>query len=505
MPLPDVSAGSTGHIAHHNTIHDWTQADELVRFVSRASYASDSNDGRTPFAPKATIQAAYDDLPDYPGNEDTPAGGTVLIGSGRHDVGSGLVLDRYKPCEFIGRNPRRWLSPPFYNTFTTAGSVITRAQGTYSAAEATPLHGSNRALVSFGTGTPTNIGSGFVYENLIFELLNPTTQPGMTAAIDNYSVNHTVIHNCMCFSKNVAGVFVYNENSTDNTLDSSWGRMTRNVCQGAALFRTPVIGNNCDNWNISDNVLFGGGSLTYEGIYMDGATRCVIRDNTLHWSHPTNFVINLTGCLSMRLSGNSGEDIPKYLRLGNGTRFTGCRQCIVMDPGKVQGQVLETTDVFVEINGTSSTQNLIIAPTGGGGYGYPAGATPVVFTGGALWYQNNVISLTDASVDDGRDVFILPHFKRHTGTPEGAVPGRIGDIYQQSDGGAGTSLWVKESGAADTNTGWVNASHVKRGSGTPEGSVVGSPGDLYQNTAGGAATSLYVKESGTGNTGWVAK
>lgn len=43
------------------------------------------------------------------------------------------------------------------------------------------------------------------------------------------------------------------------------------------------------------------------------------------------------------------------------------------------------------------------------------------------------------------------------------------------------------------------------GSGTPEGVVTANPGSLYMNTAGGAGTTLYVKESGGGNTGWVAK
>jgi hypothetical protein len=43
------------------------------------------------------------------------------------------------------------------------------------------------------------------------------------------------------------------------------------------------------------------------------------------------------------------------------------------------------------------------------------------------------------------------------------------------------------------------------GSGTPEGSVAAPVGSLYSRTDGGAATSLYVKETGTGDTGWVAK
>lgn len=40
------------------------------------------------------------------------------------------------------------------------------------------------------------------------------------------------------------------------------------------------------------------------------------------------------------------------------------------------------------------------------------------------------------------------------GAPNGVVTGSVGDLYTQRDGGAGTTLWVKESGTA-TNTGWV--------------------------------------------------
>lgn len=47
---------------------------------------------------------------------------------------------------------------------------------------------------------------------------------------------------------------------------------------------------------------------------------------------------------------------------------------------------------------------------------------------------------------------------------------------------------------------------VKVGTGSPNGVVTGDIGNLYINTSGGAGTTLYVKESGTAtNTGWVAK
>lgn len=45
----------------------------------------------------------------------------------------------------------------------------------------------------------------------------------------------------------------------------------------------------------------------------------------------------------------------------------------------------------------------------------------------------------------------------------------------------------------------------RAGSGSPEGVVTAPIGSLFSRTDGGAATSLYVKESGAGNTGWIAK
>ena len=43
------------------------------------------------------------------------------------------------------------------------------------------------------------------------------------------------------------------------------------------------------------------------------------------------------------------------------------------------------------------------------------------------------------------------------------------------------------------------------GTGSPEGAVTAPVGSLFTRTDGGAGTTLYVKESGAGNTGWVAK
>jgi hypothetical protein len=41
-----------------------------------------------------------------------------------------------------------------------------------------------------------------------------------------------------------------------------------------------------------------------------------------------------------------------------------------------------------------------------------------------------------------------------TGTPNGQITASVGAIYRRLDGGAGTTFWVKESGA-NTSSGWV--------------------------------------------------
>lgn len=43
------------------------------------------------------------------------------------------------------------------------------------------------------------------------------------------------------------------------------------------------------------------------------------------------------------------------------------------------------------------------------------------------------------------------------------------------------------------------------GQGSPEGVIIALPGSMYLNSLGGAGATLWVKETGSGNTGWVAK
>jgi hypothetical protein len=49
------------------------------------------------------------------------------------------------------------------------------------------------------------------------------------------------------------------------------------------------------------------------------------------------------------------------------------------------------------------------------------------------------------------------------------------------------------------------AASVLAGTGSPEGVVTAPVGSLYLRSDGGAATTLYVKESGAGAVGWIGK
>lgn len=60
--------------------------------------------------------------------------------------------------------------------------------------------------------------------------------------------------------------------------------------------------------------------------------------------------------------------------------------------------------------------------------------------------------------------------------------------------------------AINTQPVYIGEAATQSGAGSPQGRIVGSPGDVYLNTTGGTGTTLYIKESGRNtSSGWVAK
>jgi len=102
---------------------------------------------------------------------------------------------------------------------------------------------------------------------------------------------------------------------------------------------------------------------------------------------------------------------------------------------------------------------------------------------------------------------------------KGSINGRVTDgtglalLTNSGNFGIGTFTSVTERLEVSGNcvidgTIYLNTSKtvgIFTGTGDPEGAVTASVGSTFHRTDGGASTTLYVKESGTGNTGWVAK
>jgi hypothetical protein len=79
---------------------------------------------------------------------------------------------------------------------------------------------------------------------------------------------------------------------------------------------------------------------------------------------------------------------------------------------------------------------------------------------------------------------------------------RVGTDFQVVNAGTTAALNVA---APDADLTFIEDRFRRKGAGTPEAAVTAPIGAVYHRTDGGAGTSFYVKESGTGNTGWVGK
>jgi len=69
--------------------------------------------------------------------------------------------------------------------------------------------------------------------------------------------------------------------------------------------------------------------------------------------------------------------------------------------------------------------------------------------------------------------------------------------------GTSGARWI--TGHFGTGGVFINGQRFYSAAGSPEGAFSANVGSVYTRTDGGAGTTLYVKESGTGNTGWAAK
>jgi hypothetical protein len=111
---------------------------------------------------------------------------------------------------------------------------------------------------------------------------------------------------------------------------------------------------------------------------------------------------------------------------------------------------------YTVINGVNGNNTFPTCAYGDGGPWDPFGVN------GFIMRDNTAIQTVFLNRATGRGTFnevqtggvAGGRFLSGVGAPNGAVIGSVGDLYTDTTGGAGTTLWVKEAGAA-TNVGWV--------------------------------------------------
>lgn len=85
--------------------------------------------------------------------------------------------------------------------------------------------------------------------------------------------------------------------------------------------------------------------------------------------------------------------------------------------------------------------------------------------------------------------------------PDDIIVPTIGELLIDKDGGSTILFhtWM------ELVTSAINSSPPLNGTGTPEGSVTASAGRWYVDTSAAAGTGIYFKETGDADTGWVLR
>lgn len=150
-----------------------------------------------------------------------------------------------------------------------------------------------------------------------------------------------------------------------------------------------------------------------------------------------------TVALSIKSQTNSATSYALYCTNSVGTILLWARS---------SGQILAGGPLLVNQSGSFGGPALQIATSNTGLYSPSANALGITTNGAAAVTISNAQL---ANFINAVQIQSAASIRSGSATPNSNVTGSVGDIYLWTGGAAGTTLWVKESGAA-TNTGWVS-------------------------------------------------
>jgi hypothetical protein len=229
----------------------------------------------------------------------------------------------------------------------------------------------------------------------------------------------------------------------------------------------------------------------FGSLKIDGGT---VIDGSAHASFAsmasTGAVSGTTGTFSGAISG-AGGTLTGNLTMSGATRRVLLREWdgVAGNEGRIVFDGSDDADTYLGASGTDSVTQVI------------NGANVIRYT---QFYVRNETGSTQMQWSAGSAS--APAYSKNGDTNTGiffsgadAVDFATGGTRA---GGFSSSQAFEVAGASIT----LGGVKITRGTGSPESVVTGSVGDLFLRTDGGASTTLYIKESGSAtNTGWVGK
>jgi len=143
------------------------------------------------------------------------------------------------------------------------------------------------------------------------------------------------------------------------------------------------------------------------------------------------------------------------------------------------------------------------------GYGFVVAATNINDLGGGNSYQTRDGWFYQSQAGTGASEGVFRARSTNTGSAKiFRADDTTGAIQNWIDGNgliaAGSRVYGENGLRYSTSSGTYNDRGLFVASANPEGATTAEPGSLFAKTAGGAGQTLWVKESGGGNTGWKA-
>ena len=346
--------------------------------------------------------------------------------------------------------------------------------------------------LSFTAGTGFGFGTAGSTTHMGYFLRNSNTVPDGAAGI--LGVNQFTPQSTLATTNFYGTVGTLNLNLSTSNLT---GASTFNA---AGLFGTVVVAGN--NGSSSSRALRAvqGGFVINGNALLDDIRALAARTPEVNG---TNTIVNSYGCYI---------DTQKVTGVTNGW---GVYQISALDVNYFAGEIRPDVAVAIKWNGRSQITSpsdgvLLFRNNSGSAFTrIQLGGTTALFPAIDASGSGVIFRVADGST--ATTIEAQTGFFR-----AGGVRIVSGAQYQfSSDSGtpsvsADTGI-ARDAAAAvritngSTGLGSLNSLYIRFGSGSPEGVVTAPVGALYSRTDGGASTTLYVKESGTGNTGWIAK